>query len=289
MSSLQDEIDMQVMAVFDEDDLRNLALDDQATNVAAGSPQWFEDCLEHHFHRLFKMARMVDRAYQRQVLMQSRQLLSQDERKASLLELSLNRANHKISMLESSHARADDEHVSLLKQVINMEDQQTVSLLHHTMLKRIQEVFSDLSDAMIHITINEKDMEIQVKTPLISPLLPTAQERSLSQLLQVDIDGAIKAHELLSYLSEELKAFFSTEPKKIPEINRLSQRVNAEMERLRAFQKFTEDTLNEIPAKATQEVRDAFVFALNYINDMLGEWLFIFTAKRLVECRRQST
>ena len=251
--------------------LKEVASGHHVVEDITGLQQYLEAFFEHIFYRLFKLARMLDRAWQRHSAMQSQRFINEDERKASLLEQSLIRTSHRISMLNSPDSQFSNERMSLLRQVLNLEDQRTVSMLHHGMVQKIQEVYKDLSDAMVQITVNEKEMSIQIKTPLNQSFEPSEEHLGLSQLLQQDIESAIRVHELLSRLSRELRSYFQTEPNKTQEIEQLSRRVNSEMERLRAFQKLTEENLDGLAASGTSEMSDAFTFALQYMKQMLGE------------------
>ena len=253
-----------------EEDLKLLSVRNNEQKRGIDPQQTVKNYIHHLCHRLFKLARMVDRVYQRHALTQNRRLLNLDQRKAALLENSLNSANQRISLLETAQTRINQEHMSLLKQVINLEDHNTVSLLHQTMIDRIQDVFKDLSDAMVHISIDEENIDIRIKTPLSSSFMLT-KPKSLSQLVNGNVEAAIKVHERVTHLSQELQGFLQTQPKKIPEIDLLFQRVNTELERLRVFQKSTASEIDEVSANCTPEMYEAFMFALEHMNQILGE------------------
>ena len=271
-SLLRNGIDPLNIDEVSEEDLKFLPMRNNAQRDDIDLQQTVKNCIHHLCFRLFKLARIVDRVYQRHVLTQNRRLLDLNQRKAALLENSLNSANQRLSLLGTAQTRINQEHMSLLKSVINLEDQNTVSLLHQTMIDRIQDVFKDLSDAMVHISIDKDNIDIRIKTPLSGSFVST-KPKSLSQLLDGNVDTAIKIHERVTHLGKELRGFLQTEPKKVPEIDRLIQRVNTEMERLRAFQKATALEIDEASANCTPEMYEAFMFALKHMNQVLGEWL----------------
>ena len=251
-----------------------------ASDANIKTEQMLKNYMNHLCSRLFKMSRMVDRAYQRgHVLIQKGKYLAEsNHRKISLLEQSLNRANNKISSLGPSNIHIGQEHLAILKQVVNLEDQQTISLLHQAMLDRIQDIFKDLSDAMIQITIKEKDIDISIQTPMSGSFLIGKERMGLYSMLTTNVDTAMKLYEHLSHLSRELTTFLQTVPRKTPEIELLSRSAQNKAQRLRIFQKLVAPTLDELPARCTAELRDAFIFAIDHMKQMLDHVFFRYNA-----------